>query len=585
MEYAIGFVLLLGVLVFIHELGHFLLAKACGVRVETFSIGMGKKILRWQRGETEYTISLLPLGGYVKLTGQDPREEVPPELEHRSYRSKAIWQRALVILAGPIFNAVLAFLVLTGLFLNGVPSLAPTLARILPDSPAAKAGFLPGDRIVEVSDARGVATRIRERSDLEAAVSESVGSALSFRVERALPGSNVTEIATVHYTPELGEERDTVTGVVQRRGVISGAEPQALAPVVYVVDGSWAAARQVATGVYVEELVVNGESRPVSTFEELSAVWSQTAAQKSLKEGRIEIKGRQIVAETSPEGDGKKTDASPEAKPVAYTLAWTSAKDAAPTTLEAAGLRPAELALIEVRADSPASKLGLQPGDLLLTLNGEKIRSFFWFRERIQALASEGATMRISWLRKGATMESDIRPESVSVKDPLTEASRKQFQIGAYFMAVQAPPAVTVVKAEGLGDGIVLGYQKSVALTASMLGSFYHLAKGDISPKVLGGPLLIGKIAGDSFKQGWVPFFRMMAFISLNLFLLNLFPIPVLDGGHLVMLAVEAVRRKPVSIKIIEAWTTVGFFLLMGLVVVVSFNDLSRFGLFKFLNL
>jgi len=587
MDYAIGFLLLLGVLVFIHELGHFLVAKACGIRVETFSIGMGKKILKFQKGETEYTISILPLGGYVKLTGQDPREEIPAELESKSYRSKAIWQRAAVILAGPAFNAVLAFLVLTGLFLNGVPSLAPVFARILPGSPAAEAGFRPGDRVLSIQTPDGETHRIRERSDLEEIVGKSTGRDLVFQVERDLPGSTAKGAAEVRYSPETGEERDSVTSVVSRRGIVAGAEAQALAPVVYVTDGSWAATRQVATGVYIDQIRVGaGVPVKVNTFEELAEVWSAAASETvGSSEGRVEISGRKIVAETSPNGDAAKSDKSPEPEAVTYTLAWTKASEAMPRTLEAAGLRPAELALIEVRPDSPAAKLGLQAGDLLLTLNDEKIRSFFWFRDSIQRLASEGQELKISWLRKGQTVESVIKPENVSVKDPLTEASRKQFQIGAYFMAVQAPPAVIDVRADGLLEASAMGYRKAVSLTNSMLGSFYHLAKGDISPKTLGGPLLIGKIAGESFRQGWVPFFRMMAFISLNLFLLNLFPIPVLDGGHLVLLAFEAIRRKPVSIKVIEAWTTVGFFLLMGLVVVVSFNDLSRLGLFRFFNL
>ena len=118
-----------------------------------------------------------------------------------------------------------------------------------------------------------------------------------------------------------------------------------------------------------------------------------------------------------------------------------------------------------------------------------------------------------------------------------------------------------------------------------MLGTFYYLAKGDISGKSLGGPILIGKIAGDSFRAGGTQFLQMMSFLSLNLFIFNLLPIPVLDGGHLVLFAIEAIRRKPLNIKVIEVWTTTGFFILMGLIVFVFFNDISRLGFLKIFGL
>ena len=252
-----------------------------------------------------------------------------------------------------------------------------------------------------------------------------------------------------------------------------------------------------------------------------------------------------------------------------------------PATPEAAGIAASELVVLEVKDGTPASALGLKQGDEILSLNNEPVKSFLWFRERLQELAHDNTEIAISWRRGNEAQHASVKPEKVSTTDPVTEASKDQFQIGAAFLALPAAPLTYTLKANGIVDAMVLGWDKTVNLSISMVASFYYLATGEISPKTLGGPLLIGKIAGESVKQGWEAFLKMMAFISLNLFILNLLPVPVLDGGHLVLFAIEAVRRKPLSLKIVEVWTTTGFFLLMGLVAVVFFNDLSRLGLFK----
>ena len=238
MDTLISVVILLGVLVAIHEFGHFIVAKACGVRVETFSIGIGMKLLKFTRGETEYAISLIPLGGYVKLTGQDPREEVPPEFESRSFRHKPLYQRAAVVMAGPFFNAGLAAFILILLFKVGIPVQSPVIGRILPGSSAERAGFRAMDHVTEITRGDGEVVPIREYSDLEKVVGESAGKSLTFKIERAGEGHAGT--FNLGYTPVLGLERDSTLGVYKERGIISGAEKAAPAPVLGVVPGTWA---------------------------------------------------------------------------------------------------------------------------------------------------------------------------------------------------------------------------------------------------------------------------------------------------------------------------------------------------------
>lgn len=575
MEYFLGFVLLLGVLIFIHEFGHFIIAKACGVRVDTFSIGMGKKFIHFKKGETEYALSLLPLGGYVKLLGQDPREEVPPELEAKSFRHKPLWKRAAIVLAGPFFNAALAVIVFIGLYAHGVPTQDSVLARVLPESPAEVAGFRTGDKITSIQKPSGESIRIRELPDLEQAVGELNGVPATFHVQRAQEGGAPQEVQ-VQFTPVLGSERDSSVGVVKERGTLAGAEYVDAGSLVNVDDTSWAAQHKVPSSLWIEELAftTNGIERSlqIESWTDLERAWTKLAqAVGSSDNGKITVKGRVI----SPESD--KIPENTES----YQVAWNNKKAAPPATLDKAGMHSAELALVDVKADSPAAKLGLKAGDRIVKLNGKNVYSFQSFRNLLQKEASSGHELTLGWFRGTKFMESSVKPELVMTQDPMTEAKKNQFQIGGKFLPTQAQPPKTVLKGESIGDTLALGWTKTVALTKSMIDSFYLLAKGEISPKTLGGPILIGKIAGESFKAGPLPFFKMMAFISMNLCILNLLPIPVLDGGHLVLYCIEALRRKPLSLKIVEAWTTAGFFFLMGLIAIVFFNDLSRLGLFK----
>lgn len=578
MYYIAGFILLLGVLVFIHEFGHFIIAKAFKVRVETFSIGMGKKIFSFKRGETEYVISLFPLGGYVKLTGQDPREEVPAELESRSFRNKPLYARAAVVLAGPLFNAVLAILVFTGLYAVGIPSVAPVFERILPGSPAELAGFKRGDEVVSISKADGSKSSVYELADLERLVGDAPGEELAIEVK----AHEATQSHVIKITPILGQDRDSTIGVLKTRGIIRGVERNAPGPAFVVTPGSFVESRHLPSPLWITELKyqLNGQLKTlkIENLFDFEAAWKEAVSAQG-DAGDIQVTASQIKMETEDsklKKEKSKTEESPLVDEKTYTLAWLNAKEKPQVALNAAGLFSSELVLTEIRKDSPAEKFGLQKGDILSTFDNQPIQSFASFRENLQVVAQTGRGLKLGWIRNGKYQETDIKPEIVTATDPLTEAKNKQFQIGAYFLALPAAPTLKTVKADNIFQAMGLGYDRSVRLTTSMVQSFYYLAKGEISPKTLGGPILILRISGDSLKQGAIPFLKMMAFISLNLFLLNLFPIPVLDGGHLLMYCIEAIRRKPLPIKFIEVWSTAGFVLLMTLMTFVMFNDIRR---------
>lgn len=568
MEYFVGFVLLLGILVFVHELGHFLAAKWCGVRCDTFSIGMGPKILKFVRGETEYAISILPLGGYVKLFGQDPREEVPKGQENRSFGHKSLWQRAFIVIAGPLANLLLAIVVFAGLMMYGFPSEAPVLNRVLAGSKAELAGFKSGDWVESLSwtDKNGSAQKVspRDLDHLKSAISDHVGTEITFEIKR-----KEQNMALVKYTPEVVEQRDPTTGLIQNMGGIAGVEDQAPAPVlVSVSPGSWADSRMVPTPFFVESVSVPnaGEALdiPVQSSDDLESAW-QKAVELSPKSGaQIVLKGKWLI-----EGQDPKDET--------LGLAWSSEKDAPNESFHSNGFYTYNaLKLVEVLEDSAAEEIGLQKGDVVISLDKEPISGLLTFREKLQVLATQKPSIEVEWIRDGKLMSKSFKPALKNLEDPLTGQSKERFQIGASFMPYQAIPAMTTVQSSSVIEATSYGVVKSFVVSAAMLKSISYLIQGKLSRKALSGPFMIGKIAGDSFKAGMLPFLKMMAFISLNLFLLNLFPIPVLDGGHLVMFGVEAITRKPLSIKFLERWTMVGFVFLLSLMAYVSVNDLIR---------
>ncbi|HVJ64802.1 MAG TPA: RIP metalloprotease RseP [Bdellovibrionota bacterium] len=568
MDYFIGFVLLLGILVFIHELGHFLAAKWCNIRCDTFSIGMGPKLLKFTKGETEYAVSILPLGGYVKLFGQDPREEIPAGQEHRSFRHKSLWQRAFVVVAGPLANLLLAMVVFAALMMHGFPSEAPAFNRVVPGSPAETAGFRSGDQIKSIAwNDAGVAHEVipADLDQLKTTLAQNVGKDLKFSVQRR---ENTT--AEILYAPVVIEQRDPTTGLIQNMGGIRGVEDQAPAPVLStIVPGSWADTRMIPTPFLVSSVgvtKVNGQVQeiPVTTAFDLEHAWAQAVTLSPRAGSQIMLKGKWLIEDQEPKDE-------------TLSMAWSKAEDAPKESLLESGIYTYNaLRLVEVLSASPAEEIGLKKGDVIVSINGEAIQGFYSFRDRLQELAAEKTTLEVQWIREGALMNKSFRPRLQNHEDPLTGQSKDRFQIGASFVPFDAAPAMTTVQSSSLFTAAAYGITKSFSVSGAMLKSFSYLIQGKLSRKALSGPFMIGKIAGDSFKAGWLPFLRMMAFISLNLFLLNLFPIPVLDGGHLVMFGIEAIRRKPLSIKFIERWSMAGFIFLLSLMAYVSVNDLIR---------
>jgi regulator of sigma E protease len=543
-------VLLLGGLVFVHELGHFLVAKALRVKVLRFSIGFGPRLLGIQRGETEYRVSALPLGGYVKMAGDDPAETLAPEDRGRGFLEQSPWRRLAISVAGPGANLVFPALIYFALALaqNGEPAPGPFIGTVAPGSPAAVAGLRPGDRILSVAAPGVRAQPVRYFSDLRELVSPHPGEPLVFRVERG--GREVAPLAIV---PAADEERNPVE--TTRRGVI-GVTP-AYAP------ATVAPARPRSAGPLEPfDLVVAAGGRPVRHLGELlAAVEAARCAPLDLevvRERPVEMPGATLAAFDAVSLAGVPTCAG--GRP-AFLPA-----DPAVSTFVAA-----------VAPGSPAAKAGLVRGDAIASVNGKEVLSF----RDVNGLGREfepGVPVALGLL-DGRTVE--LVPAAERYLDDLTREPRERLLLGfSPDRRGLVDPRALLVEEVPLARGVteiarLAWRQLSEVVRLTVLG-IVRIATGHISFKTVGGPIMLFSIASEAAEEGWGTFLFQMALISVNLGLMNLLPIPVLDGGHIAQALLEGVTRRPLSVRAREIANVVGLILLFTLMLFVFKNDIVR---------
>jgi len=351
MTYIISIIVLLGVLIFFHELGHFIVARFFGVGVEKFSLGFGPRIIGKKVGITDYRVSAIPLGGYVKMVGEEPDAEIEPDQIHLSFTHKPVFQRLLIVAAGPFFNVLLAVLILF--------------------------------------------------------------------------------IVLLH------------------------------------------------SGAYFMEPVVG-----------------------------------------------------------------------------------------EVQADSPAEIAGLRPGDRILAINGSGVESWEEMAQMIGG--SQGAEIDLEISREGQPLSIHLSPRLQSDQNLFGEDTQR-YMIGIISSRQISAKDLSILQAS------VLSVQKTYQIAELTFVSVVKMVQGKLSVKTLGGPIMIAQLAGQQAKEGLIEFLSLMAVISVNLAILNILPIPVLDGGHILFFTIELLIRRPVSIRVREVAQQAGLFVLLMLMILVFYNDITRF--------
>jgi regulator of sigma E protease len=424
----LAFVFVLGVLIFVHELGHFMMARRIGVRVLTFSLGFGPKILNIHRGGTDYCVSIIPLGGYVKMAGENPEDQRTGASDE--FLSKSKWQRFQVLVMGPVMNVVLALVVMAVVLYQGaqVPLFdqQPVVIGTFSDnSPAKAAGLQAGDQVVALDG-------------------------------RAIDNWDQFSMAIVTK-----------------------------------------ARKEVAVG-YVR----NGKAGTVTVVP--NAV------------GKFDMGDIGIQPSVHPQ-------------------------------------------LGELTPGMPGAQAGLKTGDVILAAGGEKDISYDRLLAAIKAHDNQPLTLTIR--RDGVVQDVVVTPRMTGDKP----------MIGA-----QISPVETRMVEPGPLEAAKLSVQKNWEWTRSIVETLVGLFTRETSVKQLMGPVAIADLSGSAAEAGWIPLFSLMAMISLNLGLLNLMPIPVLDGGHIFILALEGLARRDFSMRVKEKMLLAGFVVLLMLMVTVIYNDLMR---------
>jgi regulator of sigma E protease len=541
----IAVVLLLGVLIFVHEAGHFLVGKACGIAVETFSIGFGPSLFRFTRGETRYQISLIPLGGFVKFYGSTRKETVPDEIRGREFYKASLSRRFLTILAGPLFNFLLAIVVYAGMYGIGVPDYPPVVGEIVPNSPAAQAGLQFGDIVTQIGE-----DKITTWKDLQKGIMKSPQENIDLTVKR---GSEIVRLSIVPESIYDGEMIGT-----KYRGQI-GISPGHVPSFVTIADA--------------DKLAYQSGLR---TGDKISALWSdksQTPIEiKYWREIPPKLAQLKQSGATAVELQVDRAEAIHSELPPKRTIKFDLA--GLPDDLE--GLNQAlgwEDSQLTIAAADPENKDALKPGDRIVSWDGKPVRGIFDLRDVLVTNTKPKAEVVVR--REGATQTVTLNLTPIEIQK--AEGKVVQYTFNAEFLGTLIQPDIVIERYTN--PFVALWHAtRQVSEQAGMIGlAVAGLFTGDMPLQSLGGPISIAKVASDSVKMGWFSFFSALSLISVNLGLLNLFPIPVLDGGQLVMLGVEGIRRRPLSEAAIENFQKIGFVLILALVVMATYNDLSRF--------
>ena len=430
MTTVLSFLFVLGVLVFVHELGHFLAAKRVGIRVLKFQLGFNPTIVSFRRGDTEYGIGALPLGGYVKMAGETTEDE--PAGQPDEFLSKTRWERFQVLIMGPVMNLLLAFVLTAVVLYQGAEvgsyeDQPVVVGSVAVGSPAAAADIVPGDRIVSVAD---------------------------HRVDNW-----------------------------EQFFVTIGARPN----------------REINIGLLRNGLDITRKLTPVV----------------AAGQNRFEIGDIGVLPNVHPH-------------------------------------------LLSVNAGEPGARGGLMAGDVIVAVDGKTMTFHTEFREAIAK--HPGKTMSVSILRGGSPMTLTITPDTHGTVGWLG------------VLPVDDTRSIKPTAIEALG----LSARRNVQMAGMIGQTIWGLVTRQLSPKQLMGPIAIAQVSGETAQLGWIALISLMATISLNLGLLNLMPIPLLDGGHIFIMGLEGLARRDFSIRVKEKMLLAGFVVLMTLMVTVIYNDLTR---------
>ncbi len=538
------FIILFGVLVFIHEFGHFIIAKKGGVGVEKFFLGWGPKIFGIKRGETEYGINWIPLGGYVKLMGEETEDQkagnVPPE---KDFMKKSPWQRIAVVAAGPISNLILPIILFGALYVFGIPALGPVIGEVIKGSPAEKAGLFQGDRILSVGE-----EKIEKWDDLTGTIKKSEGKEISFEIERE------GETREIDIKPRLSKVTNIYREVEDAWTV--GITPYQYEPVIGIRNEDSIAYK---SGLRSGDIIRKVNGKPVDYY------WQFKNAIENFKDNSL-----YLVVERR-----KNINEAKNAQKLTFGISWDTKTYQGPNSI---GIHQADLFIAEVKQNSIASQKGVKQGDVVKKIDGKKVNSWIDIEKKIQS--NKGEEIAMTLLRGNREYKIKIIPKLTKEKEKLTGANKEERRLGIEPYLIMKDPIAFEVKEQTYNPfkAVYLGAAKTVLILKTQIIGFAKLIQGKLSVKHIGGPIMIYKFAGGSYAVGGIfSFVSAIALLSIVLGFINLLPIPILDGGHILFYSIEVIKRKPLSLRTREIAQQFGLVVIFGLLILATYNDIDRY--------
>ena len=593
-EAAVGF----GILIFVHELGHFLACKWIGVRVDVFSLGFGPS-LKKKWGETEYRLGICPIGGYVKMAGEEPTPDKPPE--PGEFYSKSVGQRSVVFVAGVFMNLVFGFIAFMIAYQIGVPVQPAVVGGVQPGSPAWNVGLKRGDVIEAI---RGVSPPI-DFEDLSATVtltSRGEGVRLSvnrdgrrfdvvvypeYNKSRGLPSAGIMapDTLVLAEVPKARKSKDDEDADPDRL-FQAGLKPGDTITAVQVAGAPEPA--RVATPEEFEMAVGDCAGKPVRVFyrrgaepaeqslsvepeqvghprwlgivfssNHVTAVCPGSGAEKAgVKPGDALVS----IAGQPTRSFGEVTRSLEKAdKPVPVVVRRGNADvdlqlpPMSKETLEASIAFDPDMVVDRTQPGYPAARLDLQPGDQVVSANGIEVKDVEELAKVL--LDSKGQPVTLAWRREGTELKSGVTPQQ------------------RWLIGLPLQPLQETIK-RGPAQSFRLGARKAFQWTVRVYASLRSLIVGDVSLGNLNSFLAIGYMTYAAARTGMGYFLYILGVLNINLGVMNLLPVPVLDGGHLMFAVIEKIRGKAVSEQVRSLAGYVGLAMIIGLLLLAFWNDI-----------
>ncbi len=530
-------ILALGFLIFIHELGHFFAAKRCGIRVEKFSIGFGPRLIGFQRGETEYCISALPFGGFVKMAGESPDEQKGEEGE---FASAPVGHRIYVAIAGPVMNFITGIILFSCVYLVGLDRGTMWLMEMLigrsdrmaqiglvaEDSPAKKGGIEPGDTIVSIND-----RKIKNWQDFNTTILTHPNEELKIVVSRD------GQPTTLYVTPRSLDR----SGIGQIR-----VSARQAAMVESIPEGSAAA----TAGIQAEDLIESINGRKIYHVPEFgSGIWMPSNAFGSAH--------RRFYKEINENQNGEialGVRRGDEFLNVRFPINW--------------------VVNAVVEEGSEAEKVGIQSGDEIVSINGESVRHFELY-PRLNELAATnpGEPIDIGLFRNGEQLTAALTPVLGGDENQLNlQGLHWKLSLDGLALAVPSVPIPKYNVITAVGEGV----QTNWLILEMVVKVLKRLVTREVKTKHLTGPIGIVDATRRVVEFGLRSLLFFVGFISVNLAIVNLLPIPIADGGQILFFTLEKLRGRPLSIRKQMIIQQVSIVLLATLFLYITFYDILR---------